>query len=267
MSLIRPFDKESLRDSVRASKPVPWVAIDNFLDETFAEECRLSFPSFSDAEKLGRKFTAVNEKNKVQITDSSKFAPPLRTLNELLSGADWLATMSYVMDIPNLIADAELVGGGIHETGPRGHLDVHLDFNWLQERNLHRRLNILIYFNKDWPESSGGDFELWDKDVTVCQQRFAPLFNRCVVFNTNEVSFHGVRGVTCPEGQSRKSFAAYYYTKEPSPDFPGSARDTLFRSRPDEKFKGAVAMPVEQLGRNMKSAFDSLKQTIKKTIG
>ena len=267
MNLIRPFDKSALRDTVRASKPVPWFAIDNFLEPEFAEECRLSFPSFADAEKMGRKFSAVNEKNKVQITDSSKFAPPLQKLNNVLSSQEWLDTMSFVMDMPHLLEDASLTGGGIHETGPRGHLDVHLDFNWLRERDMHRRLNILVYFNKDWQDSWGGDFELWDKDVTVCQQRFAPVFNRCVVFNTNEISYHGVRSVTCPEGQSRKSFAAYYYTKAASPDFTGQFRNTLFKPRPDEKFKGAIAMPAEQLSRGVKSAFDSLKQTIKKTIG
>ena len=40
------------------------------------------------------------------------------------------------MGIPNLLADDQLVGGGIHETGPRGHLDVHVDFNYIAERDL-----------------------------------------------------------------------------------------------------------------------------------
>ena len=119
-----------------------------------------------------------------------------------------------MFDIPNLLADPELVGGGMHQTGPRGHLDVHIDFNFIPERSLHRRLNILVYFNKDWKREWGGEIELWDEHVKTCVHSFSPLFNRCVVFETNEVSYHGVTAVKCPEDRSRKSFAAYYYTKE-----------------------------------------------------
>src|SRR4051794_38303328 len=190
--IINPIDRDALRERVRSSTPVPNFCIDNFLDEAFAERVVAAFPSFEEAAKIGRSFSALNERGKIQVTDASKFARPIAELNQALAAPEFLKLLSDVFEIPNMLADEQLDGGGMHQTGARGHLDVHIDFNYLEERQLHRRLNILIYFNKNWRPEWGGNIELWDKDVKVCHHSFSPVFNRCVVFTTNEVSFHGV---------------------------------------------------------------------------
>src|SRR5690606_7951229 len=75
------------------------------------------------------------------------------------------------------------------------------------------RLNILIYLNKDWEESYGGHFELWDKDMKECQQKILPVFNRMAMFSTTSHSYHGhPNPLTCPDDRSRKSIALYYYS-------------------------------------------------------
>jgi Rps23 Pro-64 3,4-dihydroxylase Tpa1-like proline 4-hydroxylase len=84
----------------------------------------------------------------------------------------------------------------------------------------------------------GGNIELWDTDVKVCHHSFEPIFNRCVVFETSEISYHGVTAVKCPEGQSRRSFAACYYTKEAPAHWNGQAHSTIFRVRPDANSRG-----------------------------
>jgi Rps23 Pro-64 3,4-dihydroxylase Tpa1-like proline 4-hydroxylase len=248
---------------VDGAKPFKHFCIDNFLEESFAEEALASFPSFEQASQLGRGFATVNERNKIQITDSSKFPTPILRLHEALASQEWLDLMSHVMSIPKLLADPELVGGGIHETGPRGHLDVHVDFNYIKERDLHRRINILVYFNKDWKKEWGGNIELWDTDVKVCHHSFEPRFNRCVVFETSDISYHGVTAVKCPEGVSRKSFAGYYYTKEPPAHWDGQAHSTIFRARPDERLKGSVLMPAEKLSRSVKGTIRAIKDKVK----
>jgi Rps23 Pro-64 3,4-dihydroxylase Tpa1-like proline 4-hydroxylase len=261
--LIKPLDREALRETVRAAKPFPNFCIDGFLDEAFADRVLAAFPSYQEAVQMGRSFSAVNEKGKVQVTDANRFSEPVAELNQALAAPEFLDLLSYAFEIPRLLADEELVGGGIHQTGPRGHLDVHIDFNYIRERDLHRRLNILIYFNKDWPPEWGGNIELWDKDVKVCHHSFSPNFNRCVVFETSEISYHGVTAVHCPEERSRKSFAAYYYTKEAPPSWTGEEHTTIFRARPDEVIKGRVMMPLEQAGRKMREALRGVKRMIK----
>lgn len=262
-TIINPIDRDALRERVRAARPFPHFCIDDFLDAEFAERARASFPSLEEAEKVGRKFTAVNERGKIQITDASVFPGPIAELNQALADDAFRGLLSHVFDIPDLLADAELVGGGIHETGPRGHLDVHVDFNYIPERRLHRRLNILVYFNKGWRPEWGGDIELWDRDVKVREQALAPIFNRCVVFATNAISYHGVDAVKCPEGESRKSFAAYYYTAEPPAGWDGRAHSTIFKARPDEVLKGNVLMPMEKAKRRVLATLRGLKKSIR----
>ncbi len=261
---INPIDRDALRETIRTSQPVRNFCIDNFLEESFANEVLAAYPSFEEAIKVGRSFSAVNEKGKVQVTDSSSFAEPIAELNQTLASPEFLEMLSDVFEMPNLLADEKLVGGGIHQTGARGHLDVHVDFNYLAERELHRRLNILIYFNKDWKPEYGGNIELWDKDVKTCVHSFSPIFNRCVIFETNEISYHGVTAVKCPEGQARKSFAAYYYTREAPAHWNGQAHTTIFKARPDEVLKGSVAMPLENVKNKLVKTLRDFKGKFKR---
>lgn len=261
--MIKPIDRDALRERVRAAQPFPFFAIDGFLDDAFADRVHDAFPSFEDAVKMGRSFAAVNERGKVQVTDASKFAEPVAALNRALAAPEFLDLLSYIFDIPDLLADDQLVGGGIHQTGPRGHLDVHVDFNYLDDRDLHRRLNILIYFNKDWRPEWGGNIELWDRGVKVCHHSFTPIFNRCVVFATSDISFHGVTAVKCPEGHSRKSFASYYYTRQAPAGWDGQQHSTLFRARPDEFLKGNVLMPAQKARRWARQAIHRVGKAIK----
>ena len=260
---IRPLDRDELKRQYQSARPVPWFSVDDFLEPEFAEQVYRSFPSFDEALKTGRLFSAVNERGKVQITDSTKFPEPVLQLSRTLNSPEFLKTIEYITGTPNLLADEQFVGGGIHETGSRGHLDVHLDFDYIAERQLYRRFNILIYFNKDWKADWGGEFELWDENVIQRQHAFAPIFNRCVLFETNDRSWHGVNAVQCPHGQSRKSFAAYYYTTAAPPWHNGQHHSTLFRARPDEVLKGKVLMPAERLSRSLRGAYHGLKDKIR----
>lgn len=265
--VIRPFDRDQIRKEFRAGVPFPHFKIDNFLDEEFAREVAASVPAFADAQRLGFTFKSVNERLKLQVTDSTKFPAPMLALHQALSSQEFLDELSYITGIPNLLADDGLDGGGMHQTGPGGRLDVHVDFNLLEGRNWHRRLNILVYLNPVWQDEWGGRIELWDKDVKVCHHSFAPILNRCVLFETSETSYHGVTPLTCPSNVARKSFAAYYYTKEPPAHWDGKAHSTVFQARPNEKFKGYVAMPLEKLGHTMRESVKGVKRAVKRALG
>jgi hypothetical protein len=240
--------------------------IDNFLDPDFARQVHGAFPNYEKARRIGRAFSSVNEKKKVQITDSAQFAPPVLELNRILAAPAWIGMLCGTFEMPNLLADDLLIGGGIHQTGPRGRLDVHIDFNYIAERKLHRRLNILIFFNPDWKPEWGGHLELWDRTVKHCHRSFEPLFNRCVIFETSEISYHGVTAVRCPNDQTRKSFAAYYYTKEPPAHWTGESHGTVFRNRPDEVMRGSVLMPAERAANVLRQSMWDLRRGIKRIL-
>jgi 2OG-Fe(II) oxygenase superfamily len=259
-SVIRPIDLERIRTQYRSAQPFPFFVIDNFLEENFAKTVLGAYPSYTEAKRMGMEFDAVNERLKVQVTDRSRFPGPVTQLADALSGEKFLGQLEYITGIPKLLSDAEFNGGGMHLTGPSGRLDVHVDFNLLGEKQLHRRLNILVYLNEHWEESWGGSIELWDQEVKHCRHSMQPVFNRCVVFETSEISYHGVAPITCPEGFVRRSFAAYYYTVEAPANWDGSVHSTVFRARPNEKLRGSLLMPGEKFLRLAKDA-------IRKAVG
>ncbi len=261
---LNPIDRDQLRDQVRRSTPVPNFLIDNFLRPEFAAKVADAFPPYEEAIAVGRSFRAVNEKGKVQVTDSTRFPEPIRQLNHVLASPEFCDLISHALGISSLLADEKLVGGGMHQTAARGHLDVHVDFNYLEDRGWHRRANLLVFLNRGWTPEWGGEFELWDADVKVRHHAHLPIFNRCVLFETNEVSFHGVTAVKCPPGQTRKSFAAYYYTTEAPAQWDGQTHSTIFRARPDEFLKRTVAMPAEKAKRWLSQTLRRVKQ---KTLG
>ena len=135
-----------------------------------------------------------------------------------------------------LIPDPYLEGGGLHELKRDGYLNIHSDFNLHPTMKLDRRLNVLIYLNKNWETEYGGFLELWNKDMDKCVQKIIPEFNRMVIFSTTDFSYHGnPEKVNCSENNSRKSIAMYYYSNgRPNSEKELGLHSTIFRKRPKE---------------------------------
>lgn len=247
MSSLTTLDLDELREKFQNASPFPHVMIDPFLNPKDAERIAAAYPSFEDAEKIGYHFKAVNEMRKIQVTDAELFPEPIAELSSLLASDDFLKVIEHITGIDKLRADPNLAGGGMHMTGSRGRLDVHVDFNYLESDNVFRRLNLLLYLNPTWEREWGGAVEFWDEEVKTKHHAYAPKLNRCVIFETSERSYHGVEEVSCPKEQTRNSFAVYYYTKEPPKGYKGVNHSTIFRARPDERLKRYVLMPAERM--------------------
>lgn len=265
--MINPLDKEALRETYRTAEPFPHIVIENFLKPGFAEEIASSFPSFEQARELGFAFNFVNEQRKIQVTDSAKFPAPVQRLHEFLASRAFLKNVEFITGIPQLLADERLEGGGMHLTGSGGRLDVHVDFNVLEPRKLFRRLNILLYLNPTWREEWGGQIELWDRDVKKCYFRSSPALNRCLIFETSDISYHGVAPVSAPADVVRHSFAAYYYTVEAPPHWNGASHSTVFKARPNEALLKFVRMPFERFRRQVVDRLHESKRWVKSRIG
>lgn len=209
---------EKLHKNFTAAQPFPYIAVDNFLEESFAKELWQSFPSF-DTKK------AVNELGyvggKATREDVKNLGTAYLKLDDLFSSSAFLEWMSALTGIPNLLYDPDYTGGGTHENLPGQDLNVHIDFNYHPTRGWYRRVNVLLYLNPEWEESWGGNLELWRDPWKPRKENLvvdiAPIWNRLVVFNTTEASWHGFQTIRVPEeakGHSRKSIALYLYTKE-----------------------------------------------------
>lgn len=155
-----------------------------------------------------------------------------------------------------LVSDPHFCGGGLHEIKSGGLLKIHADFCRHGETGLDRRINLLIYLNKNWDEEFGGHLQLWDKEMRACAKKILPVFNRVVIFNTTDFTFHGHPDpVTCPPGRSRKSLALYYYSNgRPKHELRPSHwnQSTLFKERPGEDFlRQTTAMRVKSILRSL----------------
>lgn len=264
--ILRPIDRTALRREFTMAQPFPFVRIEPFLDRAFAEELASSYPTFERARAQGRAFTTVNERMKVQITDAKLFPDAVRKLNDALASPAFLDDLSAITGIPGLLADEQLVGGGMHITAAGGRLDVHVDFNYIEARQLHRRINLLLFLNPVWEERWGGYVQFWDRKVRRCEHAFAPLLNRCIVFETSSVSFHGVTPVAGDAPVARCSFAAYYYTRDARENLADTVHSTIFRARPDEWVRGHILMPVERIQRRLGSGLRRMKRRAKRIL-
>jgi hypothetical protein len=140
--------------------------------------------------------------------------------------------------IGGLLPDPHLWGGGLHQIERGGFLKIHADFTRHPVLPLDRRLNVLLYLNEGWQDSYGGHLELWDEQMTRCEARILPAFNRCVIFSTTAFSFHGHPDpVACPPGQTRKSLALYYFSNGRPEEERLIEHGTLFVHRPGEVYR------------------------------
>ncbi len=212
-------------------KPFKYWIIDNYLHIDVAEAFYGIYPQATPAW-----YGYDNVFEKKRSTDKLELMPEPLAIG-LMDGnsAKTLDMLEVLTGIDGLIPDPRFRGGGLHQIYPGGKLDIHIDFNLHPKLKLDRRLNAILYLNKNWDEAWGGHLELWNKDMTVCSAKIAPLFNRLVVFETNEISYHGhPEPLKCPEGVTRKSMAWYYYTNGRPEHEKATPHAAMFQKRPQD---------------------------------
>jgi hypothetical protein len=218
----------SAHSSYLAAKPFPHVVFDNFFDPRIVDLILEEFPK-PDAIRW-QKFDNAQE-IKLASSKEASFGPVTRLFMYHLNSITFLSFLSRVTGIDNLISDPCFEGGGLHQIVRGGKLGVHADFNKHRDFGLDRRLNLLLYLNKDWREEYDGNLQLWDRDMKQCEAKVLPVFNRMMVFGTTDFTYHGHPDpLKCPENMTRKSLALYYFTNgRPAEEVTG-AHSTLFRT-------------------------------------
>ena len=226
---------DSLRASFTAAWPFRHFSIENFFETGFAERLLAEFPSFDRKLAINEGGTAGGKSVNTKIREIS---PAYVELYDFISSAPFLAFMSRVSGIPDLILDPKMFGGGTHENCHGQELDPHIDFNYVEDHSLHRRLNLIVYLNKDWKTEWGGAIEIHSNPRLPDENQiraFDPLFNRAVMFETNEISWHGFPKINLPESErhrSRKSISIYLYTKDRPAEEIAPSHGTFYVQRP-----------------------------------
>jgi len=222
------YDPRSLHTSYVTADPFPHVVVDGLFDDADLDRVLAGFPKPEETRWMA--FDSPTEKKLGFFHEYSTIAPEVRAFLDAMNGFEMLLFLEAMTGIDGLIPDPYFGGGGLHQIEPGGFLKIHADFNVHPKLKLDRRVNMLIYLNKSWQDGWGGHLELWNRDMTECRQRIAPLFNRTVVFSTTDFSFHGhPTPLRSPEGITRKSVSLYYYTAGRPETERSEPHDTIFR--------------------------------------
>lgn len=220
-------------EAYKRNKPYPHIYFDDFLPVAVAEAALRKFPEPKGA--AWHHYQDVNQRKKLAFERVEKLPSAIRDILYFLNSRPMLRFLEVLTQIQGVLPDPHFEGGGLHQIRPGGLLEVHADFSYQRKIRLDRRINVLIYLNTAWKEEYGGHLELWDQDVTRAEKKILPLFNRCVIFNTTSISFHGhPEPLTCPPDRNRKSIATYYYSNGRPEEDPGLTRhhEAVFQKRP-----------------------------------
>ena len=220
------------REEYLNASPFPSIVFDNFFNEDVLNQVLADFPDLSQKKEV-ISYDNHNEK-KFEAKGEKYFSDITKSFTHYLNSQPVLEFLQELTGIKEtLLPDPYFVGGGYHEIKPGGLLKVHADFNKHDFTKLDRRINLLVYLNKDWEESYGGHFELWDKNMTKSCKKVLPVFNRVAIFSTTDFSYHGHPDpLTCPPDRSRKSLAFYYYSNgRPKSEISDRTHGTVFVNR------------------------------------
>ena len=197
-------------------EPYDHWTIENFLD-------------IEDARKVSSEFIEYDSEDLIHYLDHYKYdkktcnqwdkfpATTYKLFSKLLS-KEFVEKLSDITDIYPLYPDIGLHGGGWHMHTGGGKLALHLDYSIHPKLNLQRKLNLIVYLEEDYDPKWGGSLQLWshdDKNNKPLEKvkEIEPLFNRAIIFDTTQKSWHGFpETINPPPGRIRKSIAVYYLT-------------------------------------------------------
>ena len=232
---------ESYQSKFLNAEPFEHIIIPNFLNENYANLLSDKFP-----EDINNNYWfKYNNPIEIKYTldNLEKLPIHLKDFFYLFSTKELTNKFSLLSGIENLEYDPYLHGAGLHIHPKNGKLQMHLDYEKHPHLNKERRLNVILYLNKDWDPLWKGETQLWDKNMEKCIVKSPVKFNTAIIFKTNEISWHGIPDkIECPEGIFRKTLAYYYISDIVSPaklekvgnDGSGYRTKATFTKRPED---------------------------------
>ena len=225
------------------TKPIDHIVVDGFLPKTIAENLSAEFSDYN-SDHWHKYSNSIEEKrtcNSWNMFQNETYGYFQAIFSEITVRS---ISAKFKIDID---ADYGLHGGGQHIHSKMGNLNPHLDYSIHPKIRMERRLNAIYYLTDNHKESDGGHFGLWGNESPNTPgplvKEYAPVFNRLVLFNTSQQSWHGLSRVYAPASNSYRKSLATYYTSEPRD---GSLTHTraLFAPRADQKGNESV---IEQI--------------------
>jgi len=192
--------------------PYPHLIVENIFPAAVLEDVVREFDI--DGPITWRSFQSGLQQKR-GTTPNTDLPPAAQEYFNLLYSGPFLRFLSRLTGIADLIPDPALYGGGMHEVSEGGRFEIHIDFQRHPQTNLHNRLAVITYLNRDWHLDDGGSLELWSVDPPACGARVIPTFGRTIIMEQSQRAAHGHPALIRP-GLRRRALIAYFYTNSPS---------------------------------------------------
>lgn len=213
-----------LRNSFDTAHPFPHIVIDGLFEPGMLERVALDYGRLSDEDWIS--YDNANE-IKFGTRPNVQLSPDSQVYFDTIHRAKFTQFLTAITGIKGLVTDPMLRGGGLHEIAVGGKFKVHTDFTRHVDTKLDNRLVFITYLNKGWQDAWGGSLELWTP--TECVKKVVPVFGRSILFAHSATSLHGhPEPVNTPDGRTRRSAAAYFYTNGRPDPTPAERMSTSF---------------------------------------
>jgi Rps23 Pro-64 3,4-dihydroxylase Tpa1-like proline 4-hydroxylase len=237
-SVLKRLEREQARaaSEFRRSDGVPSFTLEDALPREYALAIHEAFPP-PDRLVLKRTLGQL----KYVGYQMNTYDPVLEEAIYAFQDPRIVRAIGSITGITDLLPDDKLYAGGISLMTEGHYLNPHLDNSHDKDRNHYRVLNLLYYVTPDWRDDFGGHLELWDDGPGRPQRTIHSRFNRLVVMQTDERSWHSVSKVL-HDGR-RCCVSNYYFSPRPA-GRDASYHVTSFRGWPEQKLAD-VAMRID----------------------
>jgi Rps23 Pro-64 3,4-dihydroxylase Tpa1-like proline 4-hydroxylase len=193
------------------------------------------------ATSIWRAFPAVDKMRLLSSFREHKYtSKSLDTMDPLIHDAlfafqtsEVIAEVARITGIRDMVGDPKLYAGGISAMTKGHFLNPHIDNSHDFEGKRYRVLNLLYYVTPGWMSEFGGNLELWDDRVRK-RIEIPSVFNRLVIMETNQTSFHSVNEVKV---EGTRCCVSNYYFSPHSPNGKDVFHITFFQGRPEQPLR------------------------------
>ncbi|NQY42728.1 MAG: 2OG-Fe(II) oxygenase [Legionellales bacterium] len=214
MNLRQILTKKILETSI-VNEPFDHIIIDDFCPIEIAKKLAAEFGNY-EVDYEHKYSNSLEEKR--TCNQWNLFPETTYSYFQCICSEEISRALSKKFNI-TIEADHGLHGGGRHIYSKMGNLNPHLDYAIHPKIGMERRLNAIYYLTDEYEEEDGGHLGLWDNSSSEKPgsliKEYAPLFNRLVVFNSSQNSWHGLSRIYSPSGDRFRKSLATYYVSEP----------------------------------------------------
>lgn len=181
----------------KKEKPFSYVVIDNFFNKDLLSKVSKDFPDiksdkwFRFRDRIGE-FENIFESGMNAISKPENMPALCRSFLYNLNSLNFCKVLEEITGIKNIQPDTHWHYTGLRINTPGSHQLIHSDALFHPHLKKRKILTCMTYLTKDWNEKDEGCLEIWDNQMEKCVHKIAPKFNRVVIFENTETSYHGV---------------------------------------------------------------------------